>query len=124
MVRGLGVDLTKSERLRVNLALRLRLGQLTLASKQGEKLVGFEELVVDLSIASVTRAAMVFDEIRLDGLDLTLQVCGDGRVEGDERCDDDNTVDGERWRRDQFERADQRRAINGDHLHGPVHGGL
>ena len=53
------------------LALRLRVAQLALATGSGEKLVGFDELVIDLSIASVGRAAMVFDEILLDGLDLS-----------------------------------------------------
>ena len=60
------------------LALRLRLSQLALATDSGEKLVAFDELVVDLSLASVARAAMVFDEIRLDGLDLSFADLADG----------------------------------------------
>ena len=60
------------------LALRLRVAQLALATGSGEKLVGFDELLIDLSIASVGRAAMVFDEIRLDGLDLSFSDQADG----------------------------------------------
>lgn len=60
------------------LALRLTLARLDLTTPDGARLVAFDSLVVDLSLASLARASLVFDEIRLDGLDLTIGDLADG----------------------------------------------
>jgi uncharacterized protein involved in outer membrane biogenesis len=51
---------------------RLRLHKLQLSEPDGKPLLAFEDFVVDLSAASLTRRAFVFDAIRLDGLAVTL----------------------------------------------------
>ena len=50
------------------LALSLRLRELTLEDPEGAPLLAFNELLVDLSAASITQRGLVFDDIRLDGL--------------------------------------------------------
>jgi len=52
--------------------LSLRLTALKLSEPAGAPLLAFDELVVDLSAASLPRRALVLDGIRLDGLRLTL----------------------------------------------------
>jgi hypothetical protein len=52
--------------------LSLRLTKLQLAEPDGKPLVAFDELLVDVSAASLPYRAMVFDAIRLDGLEVTL----------------------------------------------------
>ncbi|KAF0165800.1 MAG: hypothetical protein FD157_976 [Rhodocyclaceae bacterium] len=54
------------------LALSVRLRELRLADPAGAPLLAFGELFVDLSAASLTQRALVFDEIRLDGLNASL----------------------------------------------------
>ena len=60
------------------LALSLRMRELRLVDPAGAPLLGFGELFVDLSAASLSRRARVFDEIRLDGLDIGLGQCQGG----------------------------------------------
>jgi hypothetical protein len=60
------------------LALSVRLRDLRLADPAGAPLAGFAELFVDLSLSSVTERALVFDEIRLDGLTASLLQRKDG----------------------------------------------
>lgn len=52
--------------------LTLRLGKLRLSAPDGAPLLAFTGLRVDLSTASFSRRALVFDAIRLDGLEATL----------------------------------------------------
>lgn len=47
--------------------LALRLGKLQLNEPDGKPLFGFDGLLVDISAASITNRALVFDAIRLDG---------------------------------------------------------
>ncbi|MDX9994474.1 MAG: DUF748 domain-containing protein [Rhodocyclaceae bacterium] len=47
--------------------LALRLGKLQLSDPAGKPLFGFDGLLVDVSGASITKRALVFDAIRLDG---------------------------------------------------------
>ncbi len=54
------------------LALSVRLRELRLVDPAGAPLLAFGELFVDLSAASLTQRALVFDEIRLDGLNASL----------------------------------------------------
>jgi uncharacterized protein involved in outer membrane biogenesis len=60
------------------LALSVRLRDLRLVDPAGAPLLAFGELFVDLSAASLTRRALVFDEIRLDGLNAGLIQRKDG----------------------------------------------
>jgi uncharacterized protein involved in outer membrane biogenesis len=53
-------------------ALALRLTKLQLTDPQGKPLLAFDELLVDVSVASLPLRAMVFDAIRLDGIEVTL----------------------------------------------------
>ena len=58
------------ERPRFNpVLLRLTANDLSLNEADGKPLLAFRELVVDLSLASLFKRALVFDEIRLDGLE-------------------------------------------------------
>ena len=60
-------------RLEINpLALSVHVRELRLDDPAGAPLAGFSELFVDLSAKSLTRRALVFDEIRLDGLNARL----------------------------------------------------
>lgn len=52
--------------------LELRLANLKLSDPEGKPLLGFRELNVDVSAASLPRRAAVFDAIRLDGLEVAL----------------------------------------------------
>ncbi|MCX7155990.1 MAG: DUF748 domain-containing protein [Rhodocyclales bacterium] len=54
------------------LALSVRLRELRLVDPAGAPLLAFSELFVDLSAASLMQRALVFDEIRLDGLNASL----------------------------------------------------
>jgi hypothetical protein len=60
--------------------LRLRLANLRLADPQGQPLLAFRGLEVDLSAASITRRALVFDGIRLDGPEATVALQADGKL--------------------------------------------
>ncbi|MCF8179670.1 MAG: DUF748 domain-containing protein [Sulfuritalea sp.] len=60
------------------LDLSLRLRELRLVDPQGELLVGFRELLVDLSSASLGERALIFDAISLDGLDGNLVLLKNG----------------------------------------------
>lgn len=60
--------------------LSLRLTGLQLTQPGGEPLLAFKELVVDLSSASLFRGALVFDGIRLDGLQATGVLLADGKL--------------------------------------------
>jgi len=60
------------------LALRLRLSALQLVQPDGEPLLAFNELIVDFSAASLPLRALVFDDIRLAGPELTLTQQVDG----------------------------------------------
>jgi hypothetical protein len=51
---------------------RLQLHKLQLSEPDGKPLLAFDNFLVDLSAASLTRRAFVFDAIRLDGLEITL----------------------------------------------------
>ncbi len=57
----------------------MRLTGLRLLRPDGKPLLAFRELIVDLSIASVFRRAFVFDGIRLDGLETTVELHQGGR---------------------------------------------
>jgi len=59
-------------------ALRLRLSALQLVQPDGEPLLRFDELVVDVSAASLPLRALVFDDIRLTGPELTVVQLADG----------------------------------------------
>ncbi len=60
------------------LALSVRLRDLRLVDPAGAPLAGFGELFVDLSAASLGARALVFDQIRLDGLSASLIQRKDG----------------------------------------------
>lgn len=62
------------------LELRLRLSGLHLTEPDGKPLLAFRELVVDLSAASLYRGALVFDDIRLDGLEATAVLLANGKL--------------------------------------------
>lgn len=51
---------------------RLQLHKLQLSEPDGKPLLAFDNFLVDISAASLTRRAFVFDAIRLDGLAVTL----------------------------------------------------
>ncbi len=65
------------------LALSLRLRELRLVDPAGAQLLGFGELFVDLSAASLSQRAWVFDEIRLDALNASLIQRKDGGLNWD-----------------------------------------
>ncbi|MFN3884386.1 MAG: DUF748 domain-containing protein [Rhodocyclaceae bacterium] len=60
--------------------LALRLGRLQLDDPAGQPLLAFDGLLVDLSGASLTQRAWVFDAIRIDGLAATLVELPEGRL--------------------------------------------
>ncbi len=60
--------------------LSLRLANLHLVQPGGEPLLAFRELLVDLSAASIFRGTFVFDGIRLDGLEATVVLLPNGRL--------------------------------------------
>lgn len=62
------------------LQLALRLGKLQLRDPEGQLLLGFDGLLVDLSGASIAQRALVFDAIRLDGPAATVVELPDGRL--------------------------------------------
>lgn len=62
------------------LDLSLRIAELRLTTPEDQPLLAFRELLVDLSAASLTRRAYVFDAIRLDGLEATAERQADGRL--------------------------------------------
>ena len=59
--------------------ISLHLSNVRLAQPDGKPLLGFRDLVVDLSAASAFRRALIFDDIRLDGLDATVILLPDGK---------------------------------------------
>jgi len=61
-------------------ALRLRLPNLRLTQSGGEPLLAFSELLVDVSAANLLRGALVFDEIRCDGLEAAVILLPDGQL--------------------------------------------
>lgn len=60
--------------------LSLRLSGLHLAEPDGKPLLSLRELEIDLSAASLYRGALVFDEIRMDGLEATAVLQTDGKL--------------------------------------------
>ena len=62
-------------------ALSLRLGELSVSDGSGREVAGFDELFVNLSAASLFKAALVVDEIRLQGPRLALIRQADGRYD-------------------------------------------
>ncbi len=60
--------------------LALRLGKLQLSDPDGKPLFGFDGLLVDISGASITQRALVFDAIRLDGPAATVAELPEGRL--------------------------------------------
>lgn len=61
-------------------ALRLRLSALQLKQPDGQPLLAFDELLIDLSAASLSQRAWVFDDIRLTGPELTVVQWADGSL--------------------------------------------
>ncbi|MEW6513024.1 MAG: DUF748 domain-containing protein [Pseudomonadota bacterium] len=60
--------------------LALRLGKLQLSEPDGKPLFSFSGLLVDISGASITNRALVFDAIRLDGLEATVVELPEGKL--------------------------------------------
>lgn len=60
--------------------LALRLGKLQLSDPAGKPLLGFDGLLVDISGASITRRALVFDAIRLDGPEAAVVELPEGKL--------------------------------------------
>lgn len=60
--------------------LSLRLGKLQLVDPSGQPLLAFDGLLVDISAASLTQRALVFDAIRLDAPAATLVELPEGRL--------------------------------------------
>lgn len=60
--------------------LALRLGKLQLSDPEGRPLFGFAGLLVDISGASITNRALVFDAIRLDGPEATVVELPEGKL--------------------------------------------
>jgi hypothetical protein len=60
--------------------LALRLGKLQLSDPDGKPLFGFDGLLVDISGASITQRALVFDAIRLDGPEATVVELPEGKL--------------------------------------------
>jgi hypothetical protein len=60
--------------------ISLHLSNVRLAEPDGKPLLSFRDLVVDLSASSLIRRALVFDDIRLDGLKATAVLLPDGRL--------------------------------------------
>ena len=60
--------------------LSLRIANLRLTEPDGKPLLAFNELLIDLSAASVFRRAWVFDDIRLDAPEATVVLQLDGRL--------------------------------------------
>lgn len=60
------------------LDLSVRLGPVRLVDPQGDLLVAFRELFVDLSAKSLSERTLIFDAIQLDGLDASLVLRKDG----------------------------------------------
>lgn len=60
--------------------LSLRLSGLHLTEPDGKPLLAFRELVADVSSASLFRGALVFDGIRLDGLEANAVLLPDGKL--------------------------------------------
>ena len=59
---------------------RLRLSGLRLTEPDGKSLLSVKELVIDLSSASLYRRALVFDDIKLDGLEVQASLLADGKL--------------------------------------------
>ena len=60
--------------------LSLHLANLRLTEPDGKPLLSFRDLIVDLSASSAFRRALVFDDIRLDGLDASAVLLHDGKM--------------------------------------------
>ena len=60
--------------------LALRLGKLQLSDPDGKPLFGFDGLLVDISGASITQRALVFDAIRLDGPEASVVELPEGKL--------------------------------------------
>ncbi len=60
--------------------LSLHLSGLRLTQPDNEPLLAFRDLVVDMSAASIYRGAFIFDGIRLDGLEATVVLLPNGRL--------------------------------------------
>jgi hypothetical protein len=60
--------------------LSLRLSGVRLTEPEGQPLLAFRELMVDLSAASLYRGALVFDNIKIDGLEATAVLLPEGKL--------------------------------------------
>lgn len=60
--------------------LSLHLANLRLTEPDGKPLLSFRDLIVDFSASSAFRRALVFDDIRLDGLNASVVLLSDGRM--------------------------------------------
>jgi outer membrane protein OmpA-like peptidoglycan-associated protein len=60
--------------------LSLRLSGLQLTQPDGKPLLSFNELIIDLSSASLFRSALIFDDIHLDGLHATGALLANGKL--------------------------------------------
>lgn len=60
--------------------LSLRLSGLRLTEPDGKPLLAFRELLVNLSAASLYRGALVFDNIKIDGLEATAVLLPEGKL--------------------------------------------
>ena len=60
--------------------LALRFGKLQLSDPAGQPLLGFDGLLIDIAGASITRRALVFDAIRLDGPEATVVELPEGKL--------------------------------------------
>ncbi len=60
--------------------LSLRLSNVRLTEPDGKPLLAFRELFVDLSASSLFHRALIFDDIRLDGLETSAVLLPDGKL--------------------------------------------
>ena len=61
-------------------SLSLRLAGLRLTQAAGEPLLAFRELILDLSATSIFRGTLVFDAIRIEGLEVSVVLMPQGRL--------------------------------------------
>ena len=62
-------------------ALSARINGLSIKTSEGKEVAGFEELFVNLSTASIFKLALVADELRLQGLRLSVARVSEGRFD-------------------------------------------
>ena len=61
--------------------LSARIGGFSIKAEGGKEVAGFDELLVDLSSASIFKLAAVVDEVRLQGLRVAVSRVGEGRYD-------------------------------------------